>query len=89
MDQDLQKIDQKIDKLAEQVSMVVEVVLFMKDRMVTKDELEEEITKLATKGEVKMLEGYLNVIKQKLDTSIEKQKDLEVRVMRLEPAPVH
>jgi hypothetical protein len=78
-----------IQNLAETVGTVLEVVTFMTDRMVTKAELKEEVTKLATKGEMKMLEGHMNVIEQKLDTSIDQHKHLEVRVTRLESAPAH
>lgn len=86
MGKDLQKIDQKIDKLAEQVGAVVETLSFIKDRVAkTEDHLNafEEKTDM----KFKMTEGHLNVIEQKLDTHLEKHKDLEVRVTRLESAP--
>lgn len=91
MDKELQKIDEKIDKLAEavasnttQISALADVVMFMKDRVATKEDLE----KLATKEDVgmkyKMLEGHMNVIEQKLDDHVEVQKDIPARVTALE-----
>lgn len=91
MDKDLQRIEGKIDKLAEVVASntqgiqsLTETVIFIKDRVA---KTEEKLETLATKGEMKMLEGHMNVIEQKLDTNIERHTDLEVRVTRLESAP--
>jgi chromosome segregation ATPase len=120
MDKDLQKIDQKIDKLTEVVSatnkrvdkladavtegfdamgkrldsveekveVLTETVVFMKDRMVTKEEMKEAFVESEKKIDMKfrMAEGHLNVIEQKLDENIEKQSDLTIRVTRLESA---
>lgn len=80
-------LEQKFGGLEQNVEILTETVTFMKDQMVTKTELKEEVAKLATKDQFKMLEGHLNVIEQKLDVNIEKHKDLEVRVTHLESAP--
>jgi hypothetical protein len=95
VDKDLQKIDEKIDKLAtamekgfdavgKRLDVVEETVMFMKDRVATKEDLKKLATKEDADGKFKMLEGHMNVIEQKLDDHIENLKDIPARVTALE-----
>lgn len=90
MDKDLQKIDEKIDVLAEavalntkQIEAVLETVIFVKD---TVAKTQEDLTEFKenTGMKFKMLEGHMNVIEQKLDDQIEAHKDIPARVTTLE-----
>ncbi len=116
MDKDLQKIDEKIDKLASamekgfgavgkqihgvttrldvvgkqihgvttRLDTVEETLIFMKDRVATKEDLKTLATKENVDMTFKMLEGHMNVIEQKLDDHIENLKDIPARVTALE-----
>ena len=62
----------KLDAVAKKLDELTDVVLFIKDKMVTKDELKNEIDRLENK------------IDNLIDNEVDKRKSLEVRVTKLE-----
>ncbi|MBI5456370.1 hypothetical protein HY969_01385 [Candidatus Kaiserbacteria bacterium] len=79
-------------KKGDKIDQVLEVVEFIKDRMVTKSELKEDLGNFATKEDLKETEERLTQAinskndgaHRRLDQEVDKRKLLEVRVSKLE-----
>ena len=67
---------------------ILETVNFIKDRMVTKDELHDEIKlvkdAMATKDGLRRVEMKVECVDKRLDYELDKRKRLEVRAANVE-----